>query len=90
MHLMQLCPFLAKMPSCATSGTWSQIAVAATQRSASCSFWPRLEVIGGTGRVTEHGPGEAVAGETSGAVMWCDGRRRVDLQAGRQGRGAAR
>jgi NAD+ kinase len=41
-----------------------------------------IEVIVGTGRVTEHGPGEAVAGETSGAVLWCDGRRRVDLQAG--------
>jgi NAD+ kinase len=51
-----------------------------------------IEVIGGTGRVTEHGPGpsrsgvslggEAVAGETSGAVLWCDGRRRVDLQPG--------
>jgi NAD+ kinase len=41
-----------------------------------------VEVIGGTGRVTEHGPGEAVPGETSGAVLWCDGRRRLDLQPG--------
>jgi hypothetical protein len=31
---------LAKIASCATSGMRSQIAVAATHRSASCSLWP--------------------------------------------------
>src|SRR5215831_31490 len=31
----------AKIASCATRGICSQTAVAATQRSASCSFWPR-------------------------------------------------
>jgi hypothetical protein len=30
-----------KMASCATRGICSQTAVAATQRSASCSFWPK-------------------------------------------------
>ncbi len=40
-----------------------------------------VEVIGGSGRgyVTEQGAGHA---ETSGAVLWCDGRRKVDLPPG--------
>jgi NAD+ kinase len=41
-----------------------------------------VEVIGGTGRDAGHYPADPVASETSGAVLWCDGRRRVDLPPG--------
>ena len=46
-----------------------------------------IEVIGGSGRETvpaaAHAPNFAhELAETSGGVMWCDGRRRVDLAAG--------
>jgi NAD+ kinase len=45
-----------------------------------------VEVIGGTGRGPEP-PGPDILAEpagaaSSGAVMWCDGRRRVDLEPG--------
>ena len=46
-----------------------------------------VEVIGGTGRVPV-GPGEVGAdpgpwrGEMTGAVLWCDGRRSVNLPPG--------
>ncbi|HKB32040.1 MAG TPA: NAD kinase [Streptosporangiaceae bacterium] len=46
-----------------------------------------VEVIGASGRgalpAATHAPGPAhELAETSGGVMWCDGRRRVDLAAG--------
>jgi NAD+ kinase len=45
-----------------------------------------VEIIGGTGRGPEQGGLQGVAGpagaNSPGAVMWCDGRRRVDLEPG--------
>ncbi|HYZ52841.1 MAG TPA: NAD kinase [Streptosporangiaceae bacterium] len=45
-----------------------------------------VEIIGGTGRGPEQGglPGlaEPAGADSPGAVMWCDGRRRVDLEPG--------
>jgi NAD+ kinase len=45
-----------------------------------------VEVIGGTGRGPVPGAPEILAepagAESPGAVMWCDGRRRVDLEPG--------
>src|SRR5579875_1624174 len=45
-----------------------------------------VEIIGGTGRGPERGSQQVLAepagAASSGAVMWCDGRRRVDLEPG--------